>query len=164
MYACVMSSLCFMFLLIIGTVVLTGSLTNNSTERWVHIDPFSAMNGISRFCEDKFPWRYLDYGFVLSIVTVKSHDGFWNPMEACFGVINASCRLSLVNRAGNMACLCKVLKSIQVYDHVKAFQLVLFAYKIAAGVYLTGEICSEGGGGHRGFQGNHLLNRLPLNQ
>ncbi|KAG5538758.1 hypothetical protein RHGRI_019344 [Rhododendron griersonianum] len=35
-----------------------GSLTNNSTERWVHIDPFSAMNGISRFCEDKFPWRY----------------------------------------------------------------------------------------------------------
>ncbi|KAE9459951.1 hypothetical protein C3L33_08134, partial [Rhododendron williamsianum] len=123
MYACVMSSLCFMFLLIIGTVVLTGSLTNNSTERWVHIDPFSAMNGISRFCEDKFPWRYLDYGFVYT---------------------------------GNMACLCKVLKSIQVYDHVKAFQLVLFAYKIAAGVYLTGEICSEGGGGHRGFQGNHL--------
>ncbi|XP_058221740.1 dol-P-Man:Man(7)GlcNAc(2)-PP-Dol alpha-1,6-mannosyltransferase isoform X1 [Rhododendron vialii] len=35
-----------------------GSLTNNSTERWVHIDPFSAMNGISRFCEYEFPWRY----------------------------------------------------------------------------------------------------------
>ncbi|KAF7138049.1 hypothetical protein RHSIM_Rhsim07G0037600 [Rhododendron simsii] len=35
-----------------------GSLTNNSTEQWVHIDPFSAMNGISRFCEYEFPWRY----------------------------------------------------------------------------------------------------------
>ncbi|KAI8545511.1 hypothetical protein RHMOL_Rhmol07G0045300 [Rhododendron molle] len=123
-----------------------GSLTNNSTERWVHIDPFSAMNGISRFCEYEFPWRYLDYG--LSIVTVESHDGFWNPMETYFGVINATCRLSLVNRAENMACLCKVLKSIPVYDHVNALQLVLFAYKVAAGVYLTGEICIEGGGGH----------------
>lgn len=36
----------------------SGSLANNSTEQWVHIDPFSAMNGISRFCEYDFPWRY----------------------------------------------------------------------------------------------------------
>jgi len=35
-----------------------GSLMNNSTEWCVHIDPFSAMNGISRFCEYDFPWRY----------------------------------------------------------------------------------------------------------
>ncbi|XAR54202.1 Dolichyl-P-Man:Man(7)GlcNAc(2)-PP-dolichol alpha-1,6-mannosyltransferase [Bertholletia excelsa] len=35
-----------------------GSVTNNSNEQWVHIDPFSAMNGISRFCEKDFPWRY----------------------------------------------------------------------------------------------------------
>ncbi|PSS24861.1 Dol-P-Man:Man(7)GlcNAc(2)-PP-Dol alpha-1,6-mannosyltransferase [Actinidia chinensis var. chinensis] len=35
-----------------------GGLTNNTNERWVHIDPFSAMNGISRFCEYDFPWRY----------------------------------------------------------------------------------------------------------
>ncbi|KAM7472025.1 hypothetical protein LguiA_010208 [Lonicera macranthoides] len=35
-----------------------GSGTNNSNETWVHIDPFSAMNGISRFCENDFPWRY----------------------------------------------------------------------------------------------------------
>ncbi|KAH0913755.1 LOW QUALITY PROTEIN: hypothetical protein HID58_037076 [Brassica napus] len=27
-------------------------------EEWVHIDTFSAMNGISRFCESAFPWRY----------------------------------------------------------------------------------------------------------
>ncbi|KAG2260511.1 hypothetical protein Bca52824_079805 [Brassica carinata] len=27
-------------------------------EEWVHIDTFSAMNGISRFCENAFPWRY----------------------------------------------------------------------------------------------------------
>ncbi|CAN8296013.1 unnamed protein product [Cochlearia groenlandica] len=27
-------------------------------EEWVHIDTFGAMNGISRFCEDAFPWRY----------------------------------------------------------------------------------------------------------
>ncbi|RDX62398.1 Dol-P-Man:Man(7)GlcNAc(2)-PP-Dol alpha-1,6-mannosyltransferase, partial [Mucuna pruriens] len=31
---------------------------NNTDEQWVHIDTFSAMNGISRFCESDFPWRY----------------------------------------------------------------------------------------------------------
>ncbi|XP_024008571.1 dol-P-Man:Man(7)GlcNAc(2)-PP-Dol alpha-1,6-mannosyltransferase isoform X2 [Eutrema salsugineum] len=31
---------------------------NVAGEEWVHIDTFSAMNGISRFCEDGFPWRY----------------------------------------------------------------------------------------------------------
>ncbi|XP_059448601.1 dol-P-Man:Man(7)GlcNAc(2)-PP-Dol alpha-1,6-mannosyltransferase [Corylus avellana] len=35
-----------------------GHLPNNTNEQWVHIDPFSAMNGISRFCENNFPWRY----------------------------------------------------------------------------------------------------------
>ncbi|XP_059651656.1 dol-P-Man:Man(7)GlcNAc(2)-PP-Dol alpha-1,6-mannosyltransferase isoform X2 [Cornus florida] len=35
-----------------------GYATNNSNEQWVHIDSFSAMNGISRFCENDFPWRY----------------------------------------------------------------------------------------------------------
>ncbi|RXH93332.1 hypothetical protein DVH24_013908 [Malus domestica] len=36
----------------------TGHLANSSNEHWVHIDTFSAMNGISRFCENNFPWRY----------------------------------------------------------------------------------------------------------
>ncbi|XP_078437862.1 homolog of asparagine-linked glycosylation 12 isoform X2 [Wolffia australiana] len=27
-------------------------------EYWVHIDTFSAINGISRFCENALPWRY----------------------------------------------------------------------------------------------------------
>nr|KYP41835.1 hypothetical protein KK1_036800 [Cajanus cajan] len=31
---------------------------NDTDERRVHIDTFSAMNGISRFCESDFPWRY----------------------------------------------------------------------------------------------------------
>lgn len=31
---------------------------NNTNELWVHIDTFSAMNGISRFCENDSPWRY----------------------------------------------------------------------------------------------------------
>uniref|UniRef100_A0A6N2LPB3 Mannosyltransferase n=1 Tax=Salix viminalis TaxID=40686 RepID=A0A6N2LPB3_SALVM len=31
---------------------------NNTDELWVHIDTFSAMNGISRFCENDSPWRY----------------------------------------------------------------------------------------------------------
>ncbi|CAH2039412.1 unnamed protein product [Thlaspi arvense] len=31
---------------------------NVAGEEWVHIDTFGAMNGISRFCEDAFPWRY----------------------------------------------------------------------------------------------------------
>ncbi|XP_019450137.1 PREDICTED: dol-P-Man:Man(7)GlcNAc(2)-PP-Dol alpha-1,6-mannosyltransferase isoform X1 [Lupinus angustifolius] len=31
---------------------------NDTDEQWVHIDTFSAMNGISRFCESDFPWRY----------------------------------------------------------------------------------------------------------
>ncbi|KAK4411155.1 Dol-P-Man:Man(7)GlcNAc(2)-PP-Dol alpha-1,6-mannosyltransferase [Sesamum angolense] len=35
-----------------------GRSTNNSKEVWVHIDTFSAMNGISRFCENNEPWRY----------------------------------------------------------------------------------------------------------
>ncbi|PIN18363.1 Protein involved in dolichol pathway for N-glycosylation (mannosyltransferase family) [Handroanthus impetiginosus] len=35
-----------------------GHLSNNSNEVWVHIDTFSAMNGISRFCENHDPWRY----------------------------------------------------------------------------------------------------------
>lgn len=36
----------------------TGHLRNNSNELWVHIDTFSAINGISRFCENYDPWRY----------------------------------------------------------------------------------------------------------
>ncbi|XP_059642884.1 dol-P-Man:Man(7)GlcNAc(2)-PP-Dol alpha-1,6-mannosyltransferase-like isoform X2 [Cornus florida] len=35
-----------------------GYATNNSNEQWVHIDSFSAMNGISLDCENDFPWRY----------------------------------------------------------------------------------------------------------
>lgn len=35
-----------------------GHVRNSTDEVWVHIDPFSAMNGISRFCENDFPWRY----------------------------------------------------------------------------------------------------------
>eukprot|EP00257_Ricinus_communis_P027016 XP_025014430.1 dol-P-Man:Man(7)GlcNAc(2)-PP-Dol alpha-1,6-mannosyltransferase isoform X1 [Ricinus communis] len=30
----------------------------NTNEKWIHIDTFSAMNGISRFCENEYPWRY----------------------------------------------------------------------------------------------------------
>lgn len=37
---------------------LAGNLGNHSNEKWIHIDTFSAMNGISRFCENDFPWRY----------------------------------------------------------------------------------------------------------
>ncbi|XP_073014894.1 dol-P-Man:Man(7)GlcNAc(2)-PP-Dol alpha-1,6-mannosyltransferase isoform X1 [Primulina eburnea] len=36
----------------------TGYLMENSNETWVHIDTFSAMNGVSRFCENYEPWRY----------------------------------------------------------------------------------------------------------
>ncbi|GFP90502.1 dol-p-man:man(7)glcnac(2)-pp-dol alpha-1 6-mannosyltransferase [Phtheirospermum japonicum] len=36
----------------------TGHLKNNSKEVCVHIDTFSAINGISRFCENDEPWRY----------------------------------------------------------------------------------------------------------
>jgi alpha-1,6-mannosyltransferase len=35
-----------------------GHPANVAGEEWVHIDTFGAMNGISRFCEDDFPWRY----------------------------------------------------------------------------------------------------------
>lgn len=34
------------------------SVSKNESELWVHIDSFSAMNGISRFCEGESPWRY----------------------------------------------------------------------------------------------------------
>ncbi|KAH9294306.1 hypothetical protein KI387_040499, partial [Taxus chinensis] len=32
--------------------------SNTTYTRMVHIDSFAAMNGISRFCEKDFPWRY----------------------------------------------------------------------------------------------------------
>ncbi|XP_042057984.1 dol-P-Man:Man(7)GlcNAc(2)-PP-Dol alpha-1,6-mannosyltransferase-like isoform X2 [Salvia splendens] len=35
-----------------------GYVKHNSNDSWVHIDTFSAMNGISRFCENHEPWRY----------------------------------------------------------------------------------------------------------
>ncbi|XP_010246100.1 PREDICTED: dol-P-Man:Man(7)GlcNAc(2)-PP-Dol alpha-1,6-mannosyltransferase isoform X2 [Nelumbo nucifera] len=35
-----------------------GHHTNTSKDQWVHIDSFSAMNGISRFCENNLSWRY----------------------------------------------------------------------------------------------------------
>ncbi|KAH9733496.1 Dol-P-Man:Man(7)GlcNAc(2)-PP-Dol alpha-1,6-mannosyltransferase [Citrus sinensis] len=38
--------------------IARGHLASNTEEQWVHIDPYSAMNGISRFCENDFPWRY----------------------------------------------------------------------------------------------------------
>ncbi|XP_074280040.1 dol-P-Man:Man(7)GlcNAc(2)-PP-Dol alpha-1,6-mannosyltransferase [Silene latifolia] len=31
---------------------------NNTGGVWVHIDTYSAMNGVSRFCESSLPWRY----------------------------------------------------------------------------------------------------------
>ncbi|KAJ8447260.1 hypothetical protein Cgig2_013037 [Carnegiea gigantea] len=34
-----------------------GRSKNGTGEIWVHIDTFSAMNGITRFCESDFPWR-----------------------------------------------------------------------------------------------------------
>lgn len=37
---------------------LAGNLGRHTDEQWIHIDTFSAMNGISRFCENDFPWRY----------------------------------------------------------------------------------------------------------
>ncbi|XP_038982433.1 dol-P-Man:Man(7)GlcNAc(2)-PP-Dol alpha-1,6-mannosyltransferase isoform X2 [Phoenix dactylifera] len=32
--------------------------SNCMAEKWVHIDAFTAMNGVSRFSENKYPWRY----------------------------------------------------------------------------------------------------------
>ncbi|XP_059645694.1 dol-P-Man:Man(7)GlcNAc(2)-PP-Dol alpha-1,6-mannosyltransferase-like [Cornus florida] len=46
------------FILLCWECSLSGYATNNSNEQWVHIDSFSAMNGISLFCENDFPWRY----------------------------------------------------------------------------------------------------------
>ncbi|WOL09573.1 dol-P-Man:Man(7)GlcNAc(2)-PP-Dol alpha-1,6-mannosyltransferase isoform X2 [Canna indica] len=31
---------------------------NVRKEKYVHIDAFTAMNGVSRFCENEYPWRY----------------------------------------------------------------------------------------------------------
>ncbi|VFQ94594.1 unnamed protein product [Cuscuta campestris] len=37
---------------------LHGNMLNNLNEVHVHIDTFSAINGISRFGENDYPWRY----------------------------------------------------------------------------------------------------------
>lgn len=33
-------------------------ISDATKEKFVHIDAFSAMNGVSRFCENEYPWRY----------------------------------------------------------------------------------------------------------
>ena len=40
-------------------VCFPGHPANVVGEEWVHIDTFGAMNGISRFCEEAFPWRWV---------------------------------------------------------------------------------------------------------
>jgi len=40
-------------------IYFAAGVHNDTNEQWVHIDTFSAMNGISRFCESDFPWRYI---------------------------------------------------------------------------------------------------------
>ncbi|CAA7406757.1 unnamed protein product [Spirodela intermedia] len=35
-----------------------GQNLNDTSDKWVHIDSFAAINGISRFCENNSPWRY----------------------------------------------------------------------------------------------------------
>ncbi|RWW38500.1 hypothetical protein BHE74_00056260 [Ensete ventricosum] len=33
--------------------------SNTTKEKFVHIDAFTAMNGVSRFCENEYPWRFV---------------------------------------------------------------------------------------------------------
>ncbi|KAH1257681.1 Dol-P-Man:Man(7)GlcNAc(2)-PP-Dol alpha-1,6-mannosyltransferase [Glycine max] len=49
---------------------------NDTDERWVHIDTFSAMNGISRFCESEFPWRYILQSFLFRVTRSWSYLGY----------------------------------------------------------------------------------------
>lgn len=48
-----------MFLFIYLFIYFVAGFHSDTNEQWVHIDTFSAMNGISRFCESDFPWRYI---------------------------------------------------------------------------------------------------------
>ncbi|KAJ0961823.1 hypothetical protein J5N97_029651 [Dioscorea zingiberensis] len=40
------------------TLHRTVGSVNTTRDKWVHIDPFAAMNGVSRFLENNSPWRY----------------------------------------------------------------------------------------------------------
>lgn len=50
-----------MTLLTVFLFLFLEGFLNDRNEQWVHIDTFSAMNGISRFCESDFPWRYIKF-------------------------------------------------------------------------------------------------------
>ncbi|KAH9733495.1 Dol-P-Man:Man(7)GlcNAc(2)-PP-Dol alpha-1,6-mannosyltransferase [Citrus sinensis] len=54
--------------------IARGHLASNTEEQWVHIDPYSAMNGISRFCENDFPWS--EHLLVEGYKCLFSMDGF----------------------------------------------------------------------------------------
>jgi len=45
--------------------LIVAGFHNDTDEQLVHIDTFSAMNGISRFCESDLPWRYILFLFFL---------------------------------------------------------------------------------------------------
>jgi len=46
-------------------LIFVSGFHSDTNEQWVHIDTFSAMNGISRFCESDSPWRYIIFYFLL---------------------------------------------------------------------------------------------------
>ncbi|WVZ16978.1 hypothetical protein V8G54_009960 [Vigna mungo] len=60
---------------------------HEANEEWVHIDTFSAMNGISRFCESDLPWRYILF---LSFSLHVTDGGFDNVAEVCRHLVDCS--------------------------------------------------------------------------
>ncbi|XP_060673362.1 dol-P-Man:Man(7)GlcNAc(2)-PP-Dol alpha-1,6-mannosyltransferase isoform X2 [Ziziphus jujuba] len=99
-----------------------GNVANHKNEQWIHIDTFSAMNGISRFCESDFPWRYSkeegipleelkQRNFTYLINEHPSVDGF-----KCLFAVNGFSRLRLQYRYP----LILLVKEPKVYIHGSA--------------------------------------------
>jgi len=69
-------SLSLLWMCVLIFLIVAG-FHDDTDEQWVHIDTFSAMNGISRFCESDLPWRYNLVYFLCTVLIMHQVNFAW---------------------------------------------------------------------------------------